>query len=169
MSDTASEPFRILIADDESVLLRLFSIALLGPPKPAANDETDATGDSLFRSDNSDTVEPPKYELTCCQQGDEALEAFQAAIDEGRPFSTIFLDVRMPPGPTGVAVAEWIRKLDGTVPIVIVSGFSDVPPKEIKLRVPPESCIEYIEKPCRMNKIRDVAARLTQQWADSRP
>jgi len=58
-----------------------------------------------------------------CQQGDEAVDAVKSSIEEDRPFSVAFIDIRMPPGPDGVWTAEHIRALDSNIEIVIITGY----------------------------------------------
>ncbi len=157
-------PHRILIADDEPVILSLFQMALTKDPLAKQDDTIDALSEELFGQPKHEHGQPQEYALTCCSQGDEAYEKVQEALDAERPYGTIFIDVRMPPGPDGVTTAERIRKLDPNVQIVIVTGFSDVPPKEIQLRVPPADKLQYIEKPCRIAKIRELAKTSAARW-----
>ena len=78
MENKSNLEFRILIADDDEIVLNLYK-------KGLNQDET-------FLS----------YDLTLCRQGEEAVETVKSAIAESKPFSVAFLDVRMPPGKDGV-------------------------------------------------------------------
>lgn len=99
----------------------------------------------LFGSENEPGV--PTFELVSCSQGEEAINAARDASMEGKPFDVVILDIRMPPGITGVEAAERIRRFDQEVPIVFVSGYSDVSDDELKRRVPPPSRMRFYKKP----------------------
>lgn len=53
----------------------------------------------------------------------------------------------MPPGINGVDAGECKRQIDQDVPIVFVSGYSDVSDEEIRRRIPPESNVRFYRKP----------------------
>ncbi len=57
------------------------------------------------------------YAVTVARRGDEALEAIRSA----RP-DVVFLDKAMP-GDDGVATLAKIRKLDATIPVVMMSAY----------------------------------------------
>lgn len=99
----------------------------------------------LFGSEAEPGV--PTFELVSCSQGEEALNAARDASVEGKPFDVVILDIRMPPGITGVEAAERIRQFDQQVPIVFVSGYSDVTDEELQRRVPPPSRMRFYKKP----------------------
>jgi diguanylate cyclase (GGDEF)-like protein len=102
----------------------------------------------------------PKFEVVFCTNATDAVEATRKAIEEERPFSMAFLDMRMPPGPDGAWAAERIRQLDTNVDIVVATAFSDVDPKEIAERVPPNGNIFYLQKPFHPHEIRQLATAL---------
>ena len=78
---------RILIADDEAPMRRLYAQVLekasAGPHGP--------------------------YDLVFCDQGEAAVAAAREAADNHDPFAMAFLDVRMPPGRGGLWAAEELR------------------------------------------------------------
>jgi CheY-like chemotaxis protein len=59
--------------------------------------------------------------------GAEALRLFRKAWEEKASYKAVILDLTVPGGMNGVEVAEEIRKIDGTVPLLVVSGYSDDP------------------------------------------
>jgi len=135
---------RILALDDEQIILDLYRDAL------------------FFLADQGEAEY--EFEVTLCKQGDEALEAVRKAKDENDPFAVIFLDLRLPPGPDGIWTGEHIRNIDPYVNFVIVTGFFDVDPREIALRIPPEDKLLYVQKPFHVQEIRQFASSLGAKW-----
>ena len=136
--------FRILAVDDEQIMLDLYRDAffLLAD-----------RGDADYR-----------FEVTLCNQADEAVEAAKKAKDEEDPFAVVFLDLRLSPGPDGIWAAEQIRKLDPYVNFVIVTGFFDVDSREIATRIPPEDKLLYVQKPLHLPEILQFAISLGAKW-----
>ena len=143
---TVPEPnsIRILAVDDEPSVLMLYQETL----RPESN--------------------PSHFDLTLCTQAGQAVEAVQVAVAESKPFTVAFLDVRMPPGPDGVWLAEQIRALDPYTEIVMVTGYSDTKPDEIASRVPPADKLLYLQKPFHNHEIQHFAASLSTKWLGER-
>ena len=139
---------RVLAVDDEQTILDLYRGA-------------------LFRLADHGGAEY-EFEVTLCKQGDEAVEAVRTASSENDPFAVVFLDLRMPPGPDGIWTGEQIRKLDPYVNLVIVTGFFDVDPREIALRIPPEDKLLYVQKPFHVQEIHQFASSLGAKWHSER-
>ncbi|HNT36621.1 MAG TPA: diguanylate cyclase [bacterium] len=155
---------RILAADDEPSVLSLYG-EILSPSQASDGDDVMAALEAkIFGVGQADVPVGPVFDLVLCSQGDEALEKIRSSIDDEDPFSAAFLDVRMPPGPDGVSVAESIRVLDPFINIVIVTGYSDVDPLEIARRVPPADKLLYVQKPFHVHEIRQFASALTAKW-----
>jgi DNA-binding NarL/FixJ family response regulator len=144
MNGNSVRRLRILAVDDEQTMLDLYR-------------------DALFLLADQGGAEY-EFEVTLCKQGDEALEAVRKAKDENDPFAVIFLDLRLPPGPDGIWTGEQIRNIDPYVNFVIVTGFFDVDPREIALRIPPEDKLLYVQKPFHIQEILQFAASLGAKW-----
>ena len=156
---------RILLADDEPKILEELT-KVLSPAQidEMAGQELKALEGRLFGQSAKTRTAKKTYDVHCCRQGNEALEAVQKALDNQQPFAVAFLDVRMPPGPDGVWVAEQIRKIDPNVQIVMMTGYSDFDISEIAKRVPPEDKLLYVQKPIHSQEIRQFALALTAKW-----
>jgi len=100
------------------------------------------------------------FDVTTCAQGEDAVELATRAASAGTPFQAIVLDVRMPPGISGVEAGRRIRKLDPQVPILIVSGYSDVPVREIREQIPPEEKLLCFRKPLRLTTLATTIAKI---------
>jgi diguanylate cyclase (GGDEF)-like protein len=138
----ASEPVRILIADDEAMMRRLYRQVLEKAAESGGH----------------------PYELVLCTQGEAAVEAARQAAAMHAPFAIAFLDVRMPPGRGGLWAAEELRALAPSTQIVMVTGYSDVDPETIEQRVPPSDRLLYIQKPFHPFEIRQFASTLAARW-----
>jgi DNA-binding LytR/AlgR family response regulator len=106
----------------------------------------------------------PEAELTCCGQGDEAIEVVRRSCDDGKPFAVAFIDLNMPPGPDGKWTAEQIRIIDHNIQIVLVTGHSLADPMELMYRVPPPDRLLFVEKPFHAQEIRQFTVALGTKW-----
>ena len=107
----------------------------------------------------------PRFNVTACSQGRDAIDLAARAADEGRPYDVVILDVRMPPGIDGVEAGTQIRKLDPDVEIVFVTGFSDIPRDELERRVPPPVKLHYFNKPLSFMRLAEDVAGMMRQAA----
>lgn len=154
VNETPMSRYRLLVVDDEESILGLYKEIL----SPAEDLGGDLDEEPLL----------PDFELTMCNQGDQAVDAVRGAMAEGRPYSVALLDVRMPPGPDGVWTAENIRALDPNIEIVIVSAYSDVNTRELNRRVTPPEKLLYIQKPLHPEELRQLAKSLCAKWKTAR-
>ena len=132
--------YRILVVDDEQIIVDIYREILT----PEHDEDT--------------------FELVICRQGDEAVKQVENALEEGKPFSVVFLDVRMPPGPDGVWAAQQIHALDPRINIVIVTAYSDVPPQVISQSFEMPARLFYIKKPFHVDEIYQFAVALSENW-----
>jgi signal transduction histidine kinase len=165
MSDLQPDQLRILVADDEPSILDLYK-NVLSPDKAVDKQfsDIDELAGKLFGKKENKKTSETTFDTVFCRQGDEALEAVKASLKENKPFSVAFLDVRMPPGPDGIWVAQQIRKLDSNIEFVVVTGYSDVQPEEIAARVQPAQKLLYIQKPFHPQEITQFASALGSKW-----
>ena len=164
MNNAEVDRFRILTVDDEKIVSDLYR-KVLSPAQKTQEPEAklEELEARLFNKKSQDSV-TPIFDLVQCGQAEEAVEVVRKAKEEGQPFAVIFLDVRMPPGPSGIWAAEHIRELDPDVEIVIVTAFSDVDPVEIAHRVQPPDKLLYVQKPFHFQEIRHFAWALSAKW-----
>ncbi len=148
---------RVLIADDDEHILDCYREAFEESEHTDHMQTLDALAAELFDPD-TDIEDAPIFEVVACNQGDDAITLATEAADEGHPFNVVILDVRMPPGIDGVEAGSRIRKMDPDVPIVFVTGFSDVTRDELERRVPPPMKLHYFNKPLSFIQLaKDVA------------
>ncbi len=160
---------RILVADDEQRILDDYAAILSGSTgQDDARRAKIADLESELFGAAPQKAPTPGFSLCLCLQADAAVKAVEESLRDGNPFAVAFLDVRMPPGPDGVQAAEQIRKLDTEINIVFVTGFSDIRPEDIAVRVPPVDKLLYCQKPFHANELRQVAFALSAKWLGQR-
>lgn len=162
MKNRETDTVRILAVDDEKEVLESYRHILAAEQDDMFTD-INARVKKLFGGSNSREQQLP-FKLVTCRQGDRAIELVEQSLQEGKPFSVAFIDVRMPPGPDGAWAARQIHALDPRMNIVIVTAYSDVPPQEISrdFRIP--SRLFYIQKPFHSNEILQFAMALSENW-----
>jgi signal transduction histidine kinase len=167
MNEGVPAAVRILAVDDEQEILDLYRRFLCPESSSPADEHFRQLQTRLFGEQPAFSPELG-VDLVLNRQGDEAVETVRAAVAEGRPFSLVFLDVRMPPGPDGVTTARQIRALDQDLEIVIVTGYSDVHPHQIAHLVPPPAKLFYLQKPVHAQEIQQLASALGAKWRAER-
>jgi PAS domain S-box-containing protein len=159
MYPITQDRFRVLVADDEEEYINLFG-QILSSDGPLNNDNHGACEVEACSSSGCDGYNS-KFDITSCREGYTAVDLVKQSITDNRPFSVAFLDVRMPPGPDGIAVAKQIREIDPLIEIAIVTGYSDYSPADIVVRIPPVHKLIYIQKPFRIKEIYHFAHSLS--------
>ncbi len=165
------QKFKILVVDDQSEIVDIYR-RILQPDAPLENEDysysyPDILGAPIEEGFSEWSRDEDSYDLFSASQGAEAVELVRQAVAEERPFSVIFMDVRMPPGIDGVSAAAEIRKIDPDVEIVIVSGYSDFSRNEIVeiLGGPSQKGkLFYLHKPFNMDEIKEMALALLRKW-----
>lgn len=64
------------------------------------------------------------YEATACAEGSAAVAAYRAALQEGRPFAAVLLDLTVPGGMGGRDAAAQILAIDPKALLIVSSGYS---------------------------------------------
>lgn len=149
---------RVLIADDEGAITRIYSIGLQHYFAPIDETGNIALDNELYGEDGDDR---PAAEILVCQQGEEAVALTREAAEAGAPFDVVVLDIRMPPGITGVEAARQIRSIDESVPVLFVSGYSDFALDDLQGMVPPAERMDLIEKPVQLARLASKIKQLT--------
>jgi len=147
MSDSDNNCFRILVVDDDSTILDLYQ-RILDPPTPLP-----------FR---------PNFEITCCCQGDDAVDKVKCSKADNDPYAVVFLDLNMPPGPDGQWTAEQIHRLDPSINIVVVTGYRTTLSAEVVNRASISDKLLYLQKPFHHQEIIQFATALSAKWKAER-
>src|SRR5690242_19231263 len=143
----AADSFRVLVADDEQAVLDAYRTVIEDINPPFARRSTIEDLEAKLFGKTRAAIPAPTFTPILCRQGEDVVQTLKAAHEAGEEFPVVFLDVRMPPGIDGIEAAARIRAIDPDVNIVIVTGYTDKPLKEIAARVPPLDKLFYISKP----------------------
>jgi two-component system cell cycle sensor histidine kinase/response regulator CckA len=161
---TAPEPFRVLVADDEPMLLDSYRYVIddLSPRR----DRMTELEEQLFGP--ADAPLTPEVEICCVRQGEAAVAQVHEALSAGRRFGAAFLDVRMPPGISGLEAAKRIRALDDLINIVIVSGFAGIDARDITRDVPPADRLFFLAKPFQARELQQYVLSFSARFENDR-
>jgi len=147
MNTLSHKPFRILAVDDEITVRDLYQGIL---------------------NQNNQSAALPKFELTCCSQGDEAVEAVRRSFQEKSPYAVAFLDLNMPPGPDGEWTAEEIHNLDPRINTVVVTGYRNKSYSTAEHQTRFSDKLLYLQKPFYPREILQFATALSIKWQAER-
>lgn len=153
--------YRVLIADDEDSVLKCYLRAFSAHENRQATTELDELDARLFSSSAAPPAANVSFDITTCSQGNDAVTFFRQAVADGAPFDAAILDVRMPPGISGIEAGRKIRELDSNAVLIFVTGFSDVAEEELMQLIPPREKLVYLRKPLSFRTlVLDLARRL---------
>ena len=156
------QPISVLVVDDDPGILEAYRTTLTSerPAQPAALNNLRAKLFPTVGAPAAAAASAAHFVLQLARGAEEAIELATAAHAAGQPFSVVFLDMRMPPGPDGLWAASRLRALDPDLDIVICTAYSDVDPREFNSRVPPEDKLLYLQKPFHPHEVRQLAIAL---------
>lgn len=160
---------RILIVDDNISIHEDIKGVLLSGVLAKKNADLAIMENELFGIDQTPDatgihVLHPGYEIDDAYQGDEAVAMVNAAFRDGRPYSLVFMDVRMPPGMDGVQTLKKIWENHKDVEAVICSAFSDYSWKEILAELGTNDRLLFLPKPFNSVAVKQMALAMTTKW-----
>jgi len=147
MKEYDNKHYRILAVDDDATILDLYK-RILSPenPRPAM----------------------PSFEVKCCTQGDEAVDAVKISLEENTPYAVAFVDLNMPPGPDGQWTADEIHKLDPGVNIIMVTGYRSTESGNQQTLSNIFDTLLYLQKPFYRQEIIQFSTALSIKWQAER-
>jgi putative nucleotidyltransferase with HDIG domain len=147
MKESNNKHYRILAVDDDSIILDLYK-RILSPdnPLPAM----------------------PSFEVKCCTQGDQAVEAVKISLEENTPYAVAFLDLNMPPGPDGQWTAGEIQRRDPGINIVMVTGYRSTETDSLQTLSNFSDKLLYLQKPFHPQEIIQFSTALSTKWQAER-
>ena len=155
---------RVLVVDDDALLIGEYLRCLGEEFEPDAATATLGDLEKVLLGEETDEKGAARFEVHSRNQGEAAVEAVKAAIDVGKPFSIVFIDIRMPPGMDGIESAKRIRALDPNVNIVVVSDSLSLDPDALGREIPPADKVFLFKKPFYGAECRQLAAALCGKW-----
>ncbi len=161
---------RILIVDDQQDLREQMAKLLSRSTKKSETVSlvrqmrSRLLGLDAQEQDQDDEPERGGYQVETASQGQEALEKVKRAIEAGKPYAAMFLDMRMPPGWDGLETAKRVREVDKLIEIVIMTAYADHDQETIAKSVGAPEKLLYIKKPFQSEEIFQLALCLTAKW-----
>ena len=147
MSEPNNKGFRILVVDDDATILDLYQ-RILSPDNPPPT--------------------MPAFEVVCCTQGDEAVDAVKKSLEDQTPYAVVFLDLNMPPGPDGQWTADEIQKLDPGINIIMVTGYRSTDSGGQQIQSNFSDKLLYLQKPFYPQEIIQFSTALSTKWQAER-
>jgi PAS domain S-box-containing protein len=145
--------------------LYLPAAGVAASPAPAApSGRSGATGrilvmddEEMVRNVTARMVATLGHAVATAANGEEALELFRAARDEGRPFDVVLLDLTVRNGMGGEEAMRRLLALDPGVKAVVSSGYSDA---AVVADYRAHGFAAHLKKPYRTEELRDCLVSL---------
>ena len=93
------------------------------------------------------------YEVDCVRDGAEAIDVYQNAQAEGRPYTAVILDITIPGGMGGLEALAPLRAIDPQAKVLISSGYANNP---VMANFQQYGFNGVIAKPYTVQRIHDV-------------
>jgi two-component system nitrogen regulation response regulator GlnG len=103
------------------------------------------------------------FEITAFETASSALTRFKRSAIEERP-QAILTDLRMP-GISGFEFLKQIRNVDHTLPIIIMTAYSDL---DTTVQAYQEGAFEYLPKPFDIDEAIDLVSRACQKQPEAK-
>jgi two-component system cell cycle sensor histidine kinase/response regulator CckA len=154
---------RILVVDDNPAIHEDIKKIL------CPTDEGDLTQDEAALFGSAAAVsERSDFEVDSAFQGQEGLAMVEKALAEGRPYSTAFVDVRMPPGWDGIETIRQVWNHYPELQVVICTAYSDHSWDEIVRSLGKSDSMVILKKPFDNVEVLQLAHALTKKWVVTR-
>jgi HD-GYP domain-containing protein (c-di-GMP phosphodiesterase class II) len=152
--------FNILAVDDDGCILDIYREILESVPRRASLSQP--AGPAPASAAGHD------FRVDCRRQAADAVAAVAESFAGENPFSAIFLDVHLPPGPSGIWAAEEILKIDPAANIVLVTGYIGNEFKQLPHHMRFSDRLLFLQKPFHPQEIVQFASALSTKWRAER-
>jgi signal transduction histidine kinase len=151
---------RILVIDDNPAIHEDFKKIL---SQKESNDlaEDDAL---MFGRKERAQLHLPEFEIDSAFQGREGLALIEKSLQEGRPYTMVFVDIRMPPGWDGIETVTKIWQIDPCLQMVICTAYSDYSWSEMASRLGISDRVMILKKPFDNIEVIQLAHALAEKW-----
>lgn len=158
---------RILVIDDNPAIHEDFAKIIKGMQrKPLASD---ALAAKIFKDAIPESSSPDvTVELDAASQGEEGIEMIRKALEEGRPYSVVIVDMRMPPGLNGIETLREMWKFDGNIQSVICTAYSDHSWEEYQRELGERTGLLILKKPVEPVVLMQAVIELSRRSDDIR-
>ena len=151
---------KILAIDDDPYIIDVYQ-KILSKPYESNDSGIDALSQLLSTPVARDN---PNFSFDSATQGEEGYHKVLQAGKENKPYSLVFIDMRIPPGWDGLKTAREIRKVDKFIQIVIITAFSEASISDINAEVGYTERLLFLKKPFDVDEILQMADSLCMRW-----
>jgi len=113
--------------------------------------------DEILRKLTSNKLIRMGFEIETAQEGNAAVRMYQAALEAGRPYDIVILDLVIRDGVDGKETIARLRQIDPGVRAIVSSGFVNDPTMSDFWD---KGFIEILPKPYKTNELEDVVRRV---------
>jgi two-component system, sensor histidine kinase and response regulator len=152
---------RLLVVDDNAAIHDDLRKILL--PPTALEDGLDEDEANLFGSPQS--AGSTGFDIDSAYQGQEGLELVRRSLEQGRPYSVAFVDVRMPPGWDGIETITHFWEFDPDLQVVICTAYTDYSWLDIVGQLGESHNFVILKKPFDNIEVLQLAHSLTAKRA----
>ena len=97
------------------------------------------------------------HEVELVEDGQRAVEAYESAKSQGRPFDAVILDLTVRAGVGGQEAIQALLKIDPAVKAIVMSGYANDP---VVLEPERYGFKGVLAKPFESAKLREILARV---------
>jgi len=83
--------------------------------------------EAMIRNLLSEMLRYSGFEVVQSKDGDEAIQLYKTAMEEGHAFDAVVMDLTVPGGMGGKEAVEMINKIDSNARVIVSSGYSNDP------------------------------------------
>ena len=153
---------RILVVDDNPAIHSDFKKILHEGAAEAGH--LDSAEAILFGDAKQSNGKVQVFELDSAMQGRDGLTMIRKAMEEGRPYATAFVDVRMPPGWDGIETVARMWEAQPDLQVVICTAYSDYSWEDMMNRFGRSDNLLILKKPFDNVEVLQLAHALTRKW-----
>jgi two-component system, cell cycle sensor histidine kinase and response regulator CckA len=158
---SAEKNRRVLVIDDNRSIHDDFR-KILGPATGSVA-ALDATEAALFGG-GQNLLPQMQFVVDSAYQGQEGVLRAAEALEAGRPYALVFVDVRMPPGWDGVETTRKLWELDPNIQVVLCTAYSDYSWGEMVEQLGHRDGLLILKKPFDTVEALQLAHALTEKW-----
>src|SRR5579863_148566 len=162
MSEQEMFRHRLLVIDDNPAIHEDYRKILVRQDEPALS-----PAEAALFGEETTLTERPSFDVVSALQGREGVELARQALNEGRPYSVAFVDMRMPPGWDGLETIENLWRVDPDIQVVVCSAYTDYDWLELLNRLGHSDKLIVIKKPFEPIEILQAASALSCKWQNA--
>jgi diguanylate cyclase (GGDEF)-like protein len=159
---------RILVIDDQVSIHEDYRKIIR--PQSVNSEEFCKVATELFGESPVDDDHAPgeEFEIDSAYQGEEGICRVREALQQGRPYSMAFVDIRLPPGLDGIETVTRMWEIDSEILVVLSSAYSDYSWSEMARRLGRTDRFLILKKPFDNLEVRQLAMAMSEKWQMAR-